>query len=134
MLKTLACLALFALPFDPCSTLTVTGTGAANTNLVFALDGAAANSMALMVIGDTTGQFSVNLGQLGTLELGLLPPFAMSPMGFTNASGDASLTVRVPRRVAPADLHAQGFSVEFDMQGPSLRFCTSNVATFHIGN
>lgn len=136
MLKLLvSSLAALAFAGNPCSTLTVTGTGAPGTDLRFDLDGGAANAPALLVMGQTAGSFSVNIGALGTLELGILPPFSMLPLGMTDANGDASLTVRVPN-VSGVDLNGQGLTVELRINRgrPSLNFCTSNVAPFRIGS
>lgn len=127
-------LATLAFAGNPCSTLTVTGTGAPGTNIVFTLDGGAANAPALMAMGQTTGSITFNFGQLGSLELGVLPPFTVLPLGTTDANGDASLTVRVPN-IPGVNMHGQGFTVDLQIvRGrPSLQFCTSNVAAFRIG-
>lgn len=115
-----------------CSDLTVTG-GAPNTNLVFALTGGAARSPALVVIGETTGQLNINFGSLGSLQLGLLPPFTVAPMGVTDSAGNATLSVRVPANAPGIDLHGQALTVSFILQPPSLDFCTSDVVGFHVG-
>lgn len=133
MLKLVSLALVAAFAGTPCSDLTVTGSGGNNTTLTFALSGGAPRSPALMVVGDTTGQFSINIGNLGTLELGLLPPFGLVSMGFTDASGAASTSVRVPRNAPGLDLFAQGFTVQFSANPPSLDFCTSDVESFRFG-
>jgi hypothetical protein len=135
VIKTLVSLTLanFAFVGGPCSTLTVTGTGAGGTELRFDLDGAAPDAPAVLVIGPTTGSFTIRFGPIGSLELGIVPPFAPLPMGITDGNGDVRLTIRVPDNLPGFDLNAQGFSIDFTVRPPTLEFCTSNVAPFHIG-
>lgn len=133
MLKLLSIALVAAFAGTPCSDLTVTGSGGNNSTLTFDLSGGAPRSPALLVVGDTTGQFRVNLGNLGTLELGLMPPFGMVPMGFTDASGAVSTSVRVPRNAPGLDLFAQGLTVQFGTNPPGLDFCTSDVESFRFG-
>ena len=116
-----------------CATLTVTGSGAPGTDLTFALNGAA-NSPALLAIGDTAGTTTFNFGPLGSLTLGLAQPFVPLPLGLTDASGNVSRTVSIPAGLPAADLFGQGLTVTFTLPPTlGLSFCTSNVAAFHVG-
>lgn len=118
-----------------CATLSVTGDGAPGTFLQYQLSGAAARSLAILLIGDTQGAFTVQFGRFGTLGLGLLPPFLVLPHGITDRDGDADWRLRVPNGLATgADLLAQAFTADLLIGGGvALEFCTSNVAMFHVG-
>lgn len=116
-----------------CATLTVTGSGAPGTDVVFALSGDA-TSPAFLAIGNTTGTTVFNFGPLGSLTLDLDHPFAIVPLGFTNASGEAGRTVHIPPNFPSADLFAQGVTISWTPPPHlTLSFCTSNVVAFHIG-
>lgn len=126
-----------------CATLTVSGTGAPGTTLQFNLDGQASGAFAFLAVGMTQGTTSIPLGPLGTLTLGLASPLLTLPLGMTNASGDASVSVPVPNGFPVSlDMFAQGLTAELTITPPSpptppsisLSFCTSNVVGFHIGN
>jgi hypothetical protein len=123
-----------------CSTLTATGTGAPGTSVTFALDGTDAHAFAFLVIGDTQGTTTINLGPIGTLTLGLAAPFAPLPIGLTDASGDISRAIPVPSAFpASLDLFAQGVTIGFSfVVGPppsvSFSLCASNVVGFHVGS
>ena len=119
-----------------CSTLTVTGTGAPGTSVTFAVDGTAAGAFAILAVSDAAGTTTLNFGSIGTLVLGVNSPFIPLPLGMTDASGDVSRTVNVPNGNIPGvDLVGQGVTVEVAFTGGlSLTFCTSNVATFHLGS
>ena len=120
-----------------CATLTVTngpGPIPSLTTVTFALHGDA-NAPAALAIGSTAGSTSIALGPLGTLELGLDRPFAILFLGFSDASGDATRTLRVPTHLPGMDLNAQGFTVTFTPPpNLTLTFCTSNVVAFHVGS
>jgi hypothetical protein len=125
-----------------CADLSISGTGAPGTTLTFALTGAEPNAHAWTMVGFTEGTTTINIGPLGSLELGLLEPFIPMPMGQTDANGDASNTIFVPPGIPfSLDLFAQAFSWSINVQhgppGPatvSLSFCTSGVESFHYGN
>jgi hypothetical protein len=126
-----------------CADLDVSGTGAPGTDVVFSLTGAEPRAFAMLVVGDAEGEFSITIGVLGTLELGLAAPFVPVPMGFTDGNGDASHTLRIPPHWPHSlDLFAQGFSARLVVEPPSgppsgppvsLSFCTSDVEPFHVG-
>jgi hypothetical protein len=124
-------------PGSSCSDLAVAGSGAPGTRLVFALTGAEPRALALLAIGAREGAFTLAFGPLGTLELGLDPPFATLPMGITDGNGDADLRVRVPSGLPGMDLFAQGFSarLSFAPASPPVRlsFCASGVEPFRAG-
>jgi hypothetical protein len=125
-------------PSSSCADLTITGTGAPGTELIFELTGAEPNALAFLVIGATQGATTVRIGALGALEVGLESRFVMHALGRTNSSGEASLTVRVPPgRPHGLDLFAQGFSARLEVQPPgppTLSSCTSDVESFHLGS
>jgi hypothetical protein len=119
-----------------CAALAVsngTGPNPAVTTVTFALHGDA-NAPAALAIGATAGSTSIALGPLCTLELGLDRPFALFFIGITDGSGDVSHTIRVPAHLPGMDLNAQGLTVTFTAPPQiTLTFCTSNVASFHVG-
>ena len=138
------CISLFAAGMlagfasaQSCATLTVSngaGPNPALTTVTFAVHGDA-NAPAGLAIGPTAGSTSIALGPLGTLELGLDRPFALLFLGLTDASGDATLAIRVPTHLPGMDLNAQGFTVTFTPPpNITLTFCTSNVVAFHVGS
>jgi hypothetical protein len=116
-------------------------TGAPGTALTLAIDGTAAGQIAFLIVGQTQGTSTLPLGPLGTLTFGLAQPWAPVPIGQTNGSGDASITVNVPPMVpATLSLLAQGLTLGFTIGQPgpgqppfSLSSCTTNVAGFSIG-
>ena len=130
--------ALLAAPVAAqCSDMTVSGDGSAGSTLSFALTGGAAEAPAIVFVGPNEGNFSINLGPLGSLDLGLAPPFIPLFMGLTDGSGDATLEFDLPPATLPQiDLFAQGTTIEFtppDRGPPSIDFCTSDVEAFSIG-
>ena len=144
MLRTLLLASTFAAAAAAqCATLAVTGTGAPGTALTISIDGTTANAIAFVAIGDTQGSTSIPLGPLGTLDLGLAMPFVPVPVGMTNASGDASLTINVPTGfVGGVDVFGQGITIGFNIPsgppGPGFpnnlfSLCTTNVVGFHVG-
>jgi hypothetical protein len=116
-----------------CGNLAVSG--GPTTPVTFTATSLAAEAPAFLVVGPETGTTVFNFGPLGTLTLGLALPFALLPLGATSASGGASLTVDVPPSLPRTDLHAQAFSIEFEIlpPPPRLEFCTTNVVAFTIG-
>ena len=122
-----------------CAALSVTGTGAPGTDLVFTLDGSTAGAFAALAVGDTTGTTTLNFGSLGSLTLGLASPFIPLPLGMTDASGDITRTLHVPNvtSIPGVDLFGQGVTFTFTFNGPglpTLTFCTTNVVPFHLGS
>ena len=126
-----------------CGTMTVTGDGAPGSTLTFDVSGVAGNAFVVILAGRETGDFTVNFGPLGTLELGLLPPFIPFTAVRTDADGNATLDKRVPNGVRSLiELHAQGVSVKFSFSlgAPGTRptfgfdFCETNVVDFSVGS
>jgi hypothetical protein len=129
-----------------CATLTVTGSGAPGSTLEFQLPNPTADAFAFLAIGGTEGTTTLDFGPLGSLTLGLDQPFAPVPLGLTDASGSASLSIAIPANAAfpQADLFAQGVVVSVSFAPPagppssvpplSLTFCTSNVVGFSVGS
>jgi hypothetical protein len=120
-----------------CADLAVSGSGAPGTDLTFALTGADPNTLAMAVLGFTEGATVIRIGPIGTLELGLLAPFVLMPMGFTDANGDVTNRIHVPLgQPLSLDMFAQAFSSTLTVAHgpPTLTFCTSGVEPFHVGN
>lgn len=125
-----------------CANLAVTGTGAPGTSLQFAVNGTAASIPAFLMLSLTQGSTSLPLGPFGSLTLGLAQPVLPLPIGMTDASGDASLTIAVPSAATYGlDLFGQGVTVGFSFTPPtggglptfSLVTCATNVVSFHLG-
>jgi hypothetical protein len=81
----------------------------------------------------------LSVGPFGSLTLDVASPFGVLPLGFTDASGDVSVSFAVsssiPAGVLPdLTLTLQAVNVSFSgAMPPSLSFCTSNTATLVIG-
>jgi len=126
-----------------CATLAITGTGAPGTALTFAIDGSVADAFAFVVVGPNAGSTTIGGGPL-SLSLGLAAPFIPVPMGMTDASGDASLTVQVPNGALPLiTMYAQGVTVSLSLPPvggppvggpPGLTACTMAVGSFQLGS
>jgi hypothetical protein len=132
LLSVLAAVTLAAAASAQC-TLSVSGSG--TSTITFSFNGPA-NSPAALAIGDTQGSTTFTFGPLGSLTLGLEMPFVPAPLGMTDGSGNASLTINVPAGVPSADLFAQGVGITFTPvpPRPSLTFCTTSVEAFAIGS
>jgi len=133
--KILAATAALALATGLSAQCATTTTAANNSGTVtLALNGAPM-SFALFALGDTTGTTAINLGNLGTLELGLEAPFIAVPGGLTDMSGDASISFEVPSTAPAGTWYAQGVTIEFSFSPggpPSFGICSGNVASFSI--
>jgi hypothetical protein len=150
LLATLA-LATFATAQN-CSSLSATNS-TNGSRLNIALTNGAAGAPAILVIGQTAGSTSINLG-LATLDLGVAGPFLPAPLGVTDTTGSASLSLRIPANLPGMNLVLQGFTLAIGgislpggpglptgggfpgggLPMPTLTFCTSNVVTAHVGN
>ncbi|MFT6078075.1 MAG: hypothetical protein ACJA0V_000319 [Planctomycetota bacterium] len=92
-------------------------------------------AFAFFAVGDTTGTTAINLGNFGTLTLGLAAPFVAAPAGFTDINGDASLSFQVPATGPTGTYYAQAVTVGFGIvpgTGLSLSFCSGDVASFTL--
>jgi len=133
-MKLITALSAFALftalvPAQAC-TLSVTGTGAPGTDLVFAAHGAA-SSFAVVAIGQTQGTTNVPFLHL---QLGLAEPFIVLPLGRTDANGDVSRTFTVPSRLTTQhNVFGQGIVVTVQFQPFSISGCATNVVPFTVG-
>jgi hypothetical protein len=117
-----------------CSTLTVTGSGAPGTPLAFAVEGAAPNAVAGLVLSGARGATAFNLGLFGTLELGLAQPLVIESIGATDPAGNVGVALNVPAGLSPRiDLFAQAFTVSGSPSSPTFDFCTTGVAGFGAG-
>ena len=135
MRSILCSLLLAAAATAQCGTLTATG-GAPGTNLDLALHGDA-HAFAIVAFGQTAGTTTINFGTIATLTLDLAMPFAPVPIGMTDASGDASRSIRVPTGLPGQDLLLQGLTASISFTPPAtlgLAFCTSNVVSVHVGS
>lgn len=121
-----------------CATLSMQGNGSPVSILTLDLmtDGGA-GSFAFLVVGTTEGSTSFHFGSLGTLDLGLSMPFIPVFMGFTDPSGDVSLSAVLPPNfdLSGLGLLAQGFTAKLALvlgfpPGLTFDFCTSAVVDF----
>jgi hypothetical protein len=117
-----------------CGTLTVTGTGAAGTQLTVAVTGATANGFALIAVAENTGTTTIRLPMSGSLTLGLAAPIIPLPLGRTDANGDASISFTVPSRLTTAhNLNGQAVTLALSLHPFGISACASNVAAFAVG-
>ena len=110
--------------FDIDSSLDASGTF---QTVTWSVDGSSPMAPTFLVVGETPGTTSVTvLGE--TLDLGLASPFAVVPLGFTDASGSLAASVELPPDLG-LTLHAQSLGLEIAFEGmePSIGFCASNV-------
>ena len=118
-----------------CADLTVTGDGTSGTTLTFDLTGAQANAPAFLLLGATAGEFSIDLGPLGSIDLGLMPPFIPVPIGRSDDAGAASVAFDLPdRSMTQRTLNAQGMTLALSIRPLALDVCTSDVEAFSIGD
>jgi len=126
-----------------CGSLAITGDGTPGSTLTFDVSGVAPDAFVVILAGRQTGDFTFQFGPLGTLSLGLLPPFIPFSVARSDASGNASLDRMVPSHVRnPVDLNAQAVSVKFGftLGGPGMlpsfgfEFCETNVVAFSVGS
>jgi len=123
---TLLSLPVVALPGD-CSTLSVgTSSDGTRTTVTFDVTGSTPLSYQVLVVGQTAGPFSINLGT-ATLDLGIVPPFLALPLGTTDLSGDVSVTVDAPAGLGDYFGQAVGVTVI-----GGLGFCASGTAAFTL--
>ena len=118
-----------------CASLAVSG-GEPGTTLSLALSGAPAGAPAFVFLGAQLGSASLPFGPLGTLELGVVPPWLIRPMGLTDATGSAQVGIRIPPIALPCHTgfaQATTFELAFNPR-PSLVFCTSNTAQYQVGS
>ena len=126
---TVLCLGVATVDAQSCSTLAITGTGAPGTTLNIALTGADPNTIAFVAVGLDTGTTSIKPGRLGTLTLGLATPFALAPIGMTDANGDLKLSLNTPQGNIPQQtLYIQAFTAKFSRTptpGRNLSMCSA---------
>jgi hypothetical protein len=117
-----------------CSDLTITGPGTQGSTLNLSLTGAEAHGLVVLVLGTETGSTNLDLGPVGSLQLGLEWPFVPFPVGITNGNGEYGLSIPVWTFGYSIELHAQAFSVTLDLpRPPLLSFCVSDVEPLSIG-
>jgi hypothetical protein len=126
-----------------CSTLAVAGSINAGQTVSIGVSGAPADSATFLAVGETAGSTSIMVPG-STLVLGLAEPFAVLPLGVTDAAGAVSLSVSIPADVPAGSLPdatfiLQAVTVSFGAIGPIpmpivLTFCVSNTATLVSGN
>jgi hypothetical protein len=124
-----------------CSDLSVTGTVNPGQTLTIAVTGATPDSFTALAVGEETGSTTLNFGPLASLTLGLASPFAILPLGVTDANGDVSVSFDIPSAPANAPslpnltLNAQAVtaSFSFGMGPPGLSFCVSDVEQITVG-
>ena len=131
--------AIFCLPAvagTECADLSVTTTpdpGGTTQDVTLAVTGSFDNALTFMAVGQTEGTTTFDF-PLGSLTLGLELPFAIIPIGVTDAAGDLSLSFTTPAGTG-ITLFLQSASIDFTIGGggpPSLDFCESNVATLDL--
>jgi hypothetical protein len=119
-----------------CATLHTLGNGAAGTNLTFAIAGADADRFAFLLLGNSAGSSSLDLGPFGTISFGLAQPWLPYYLGQTGVAGGAGVTVDIPLSLpASTTMAGQGLTlgVSSGPGAPTLDSCTTNVVTFRIG-
>lgn len=137
-MRTLPLLALAAatnfLPAQSCGVLAIAGSGAAGSQLQFAVSGAAPGDLAVLLVAESAGATSVPLPMGGSLVLGLEAPFLPVPIGRVDAAGAAMLSVDVPAMLGVTiQLQGQAALVGYSRMPFALRACASNVVPFAIG-
>ena len=113
-----------------CATTTATNNAGSVT---LALDGSAAFTPCVFILGITQGTTPVNTGGLASVNLGLAAPFVPVSAGLTDIAGDALLTLQQPSVVPSGTYYAQGLTVGFVFTpgtGISFDICASTVASF----
>lgn len=115
---TLACLALslLALPLaaqEPCSDLEILVDG---QTVTIDVTGAPANAATFLASGETPGETTIDVGELGSFTVDLDQPFAVLPLGETDANGELSVTIEVP--TLGVTLHNQALTLEITLEVP----------------
>lgn len=131
-------LTLFAAPTlaQNCSTLSIT---ADEETISLDLTGSSAEASTFLAVGDTLGATDFAFGPLGGFTLDLAAPFAILPMGATDADGNISTSFDLPTTLG-FDLNAQAVSADLVLNIPptpgelpiTLEFCTSNVEALSL--
>ncbi|MHC5062502.1 MAG: hypothetical protein ACYTG5_00850 [Planctomycetota bacterium] len=127
-----------------CSSLTVDGDGTPGSTLSFELTGLDANTPVVVLAARDTGDFSFSFGPMGSLDLGIVPPWRVVGVGVSDGDGNAAIERNVPPGIpGSADLHAQGLGVGIDVPRgkpgstppmPAFNFCPSDVVAFTVGS
>jgi hypothetical protein len=131
---TLALCAAPSVAQQPCSDLSVSGSGQPGTQLVFQVRGADPYSTVFLFLSGAEGTTSIPLGEAGTLTLGLRSPLQMLVIGTTNAAGNLTFRVDVPQDLSPQiAVFAQAVTATSQPNTPELRFCVSDVERFTAG-
>ena len=132
-----AVLALQAPSFGQCSTLTVGGALQPGETITVDLTSATPGVPTFLLVGSYAGPTTFDLGDLGILTVGLIPPFTLLSIGTTNGSGALSYSFDIPASIPscqlPRSLTLQTVSVGLTFGMPLLSFCVSNAATLLPG-
>jgi hypothetical protein len=127
----------------------VTGSVNAGQTVTMAVSGATANSPTVVGIG-FPGATTFSFGLGSTLTIDLAQGFMILPLGNTDATGAASLSIALPTSIPAGTLPDETFTVQAltigfaaPLPGPGnpgapsfnlLSFCKSNTATLVSGN
>ncbi len=146
-MKLASCLAVLVLAASvavaQCSTLAVTGSVNAGQTVAISVTGATPNAIALLAAGPTAGTTNIHAGTFLNFTIDLAQPFVFVPLGMTNATGDASISVNVPANIPAAAIHNATFTLQAVTVGfslgtsmppmPTISTCVSNTATLVSG-
>lgn len=130
MRKLFALVALSTLAFAGDSTLAVDATPDDTgmfQDVTISLSGSTPDALHYLAIGQTPGMTDLSTGMF-TLIMGLEQPFAITPLGVSDATGAIDAGGTVPAGLG-LTLYGQavGVGVEFGQGPPSFSLCVSNV-------
>lgn len=126
-------LALAGTASAQCGTLTITGPGTAGSTLDVAVAGTSAGGFVAVMVGETAGSTTINVGPLN-LTLGLDMPFFPVPLGRADGNGDVSRSFTIPGAVnQQIALNGQAATLLLSIFPFSLSTCATNVVAFTVG-
>ncbi|MGE3174586.1 MAG: hypothetical protein AB7O97_18285 [Planctomycetota bacterium] len=116
-----------------CGTLAITGPGTAGTDLNVAVTGSSAGGLIVVMVGQTTGTTTIDIGPLN-LTLGLDTPFFPVPLGRADGNGDVARSFTIPNAITQQiALNAQAAAFLLSIFPFNLSACATNVAAFTVG-
>ena len=124
---------LLAAPASAQLTLSTSGTICPGDSVTASVSGGGAQLLTFLGLGENTGSTTIGAGPSFAVTIDLDSPFVILPIGFTDANGDADLTISIPSSVntaiLPDSLYIQAATMDFTigMGMPTWTFETSNV-------